>query len=517
MLDVVWFKRDLRVHDHAPLLRACARGNPVLPLYIYEPDLWAQPELSGRQFDFLQDCLDDLDLALRKRGAYLFRRVGDAIETLAKLHREQGIAAIHAHEETGLMWTYVRDKAVRAWARKQGIPVYEHRQHGVWRGPSTRNGWASRWDKMMGLPPLPAPDAIKMAELLSEDVPTSIDLGMAQDQCAQRQIGGRRAGIEALGSFLQTRGRFYRKAMSSPAEGAQACSRISAHLAFGALSMREALQTAQRAQIRHSQEGDADYCASIQSFIARLHWHCHFMQKLEDQPEIEFENFHPSYQNLRPIGPDHDARALAWIEGRTGFPFVDACMRSLAATGWLNFRMRAMVMSFSSYHLWQDWRRPAQLLARQFTDFEPSIHFSQVQMQSGTTGINTARIYNPIKQSTDQDPDGAFIRTWVPELAHLPTPLVHQPWLAPTDLLLGPAANQNPDSAYPARLVDHIEAAAFARTQIYQVRGQPAHKPAARAIQAQHGSRKSGIAQVGRRSKKPQVSKVDATQASFEF
>ena len=162
-------------------------------------------------------------------------------------------------------------------------------------------------------------------------------------------------------------------------------------------------------------------------------------------------------------------------------PMIDACMRSLTATGWLNFRMRAMLMSFASYHLWLHWRKPSLHLASLFTDYEPGIHYSQSQMQSGTTGINAIRIYNPIKQGIDHDPEGIFIRKWIPELKNITTDIIHTPWKNP--LLM---------NEYPMPIVDESKARKSASEKIYGIRkNNSTHKDTAKKIFIKHGSRKS--------------------------
>ena len=334
-----------------------------------------------------------------------------------------------------------------------------------------------------GLLPLPAIDP--------GPIPT--EPGSGVDRCPSRQPGGRAAGQALLDSFLHDRGARYHKEMSSPNAAFDSCSRLSPHIALGTISIREAAQATRRrldAVRALDPAARGAWPAALSAFVGRLHWHCHFIQKLESEPRLEFENQHRAYDGLRPDAPDPHHLA-AWSRGETGWPFLDACMRALTATGWINFRMRAMLMAVSSYQLWQPWRPASLHLARLFTDYEPGIHYPQSQMQSGTTGINTVRLYNPIKQSRDQDPDGRFIRRWIPALAGVADRFIHEPWLMDT-------AEQHRagcviGSDYPAPVVDHIQAAKAARAKVWSVRRGDAYRQEAGAIQERHGSRKSGL------------------------
>ena len=473
---ICWFKRDLRVADHPALARAAALG-PVIPLYIVEPELWAQPDVSGRQYEFLFECLEGLRGDLAALGLPLVIRVGDAVDVLERLRAAHGVAHLVSHEETGNAWTYARDRRVGGWARGQGVRWLELPQCGVVRRLDTRDRWQGARDAIMRAPQVPVPGNEAVPGMQSEDLPDAAALGLV-DHCPGRQRGGRRAALRALESFLTTRGETYTGAMSSPLTGARACSRLSPHLALGTLSVREAVQAGRAAPTGRG----ADWGRAMRSFQARLAWRDHFMQKLEDAPEIEHRCLHPAYEGLRPSEPDA-ARLAAWANGETGLPFVDACMRSLIATGWLNFRMRAMLVSVASYHLWLDWRATGAVLARYFTDYEPGIHWSQVQMQSGTTGMNTIRIYNPVKQGLDQDPGGAFTRAWVPELAEVPDSYLHRPWdWEGAAGLMG--------RGYPAPVVEPQAAARAAKEAVYDCRAAHRGDAATARIVEKHASRK---------------------------
>jgi deoxyribodipyrimidine photo-lyase len=485
MIQVVWFKRDLRTTDHAPLAEAAAAG-PVLPLYVAEPEYWRLPDVSIRQWLPLRQALEDLAVRLSALGAPLIIRAGSVVDILGKIHAAVGIARVLAHEETGNLWTYRRDDAVRAFCARNGIVMREFSQTGVIRGAGARirDRWAAHHDRFLSAPLIPEPERlIPVPEAKVAPIPDAATLGLTEDGCAEPQPGTRTEGLAQMESFLAGRGADYRRGMSSPLTGAVSCSRLSVPLATGALSVREVvrrLRDARRDLAAMPPDLRPVPVTAIDSLVARLHWRGHFMQKLESEPDLETRSFHPAHQDARRSTSHDDPALIAWAKGRTGIPFVDACMRSLIATGWLNFRMRAMVQSFASYHLGLDWRVSGEHLARLFADYEPGIHWPQVQMQSGQTGINTPRIYNPVKQGLDQDPEGVFTRRWVPELARVPPGFLQTPWLA----------DQADRVAYPPPIVDPAAAARAARDRLTAVRRTEGYRDAALAVFQKHGSRK---------------------------
>ncbi|MCS3613408.1 deoxyribodipyrimidine photo-lyase [Salinibacter ruber] len=491
-VQIVWFKRDLRVRDHEPLSRAAERG-PVLPLYVAEPDIIGAPDFSPRHWALIEGSLRELRRKLAERGQPLIVRHGKMPAVLDDFREQYANIRLWAHEETGNHWTARRDERVRDWASDHGVPFTEVPSMGVTRGLETRDGWVDKWEAMVGNDPIPAPEALRpISETGSTPdpgkIPSCSDLKLGPCAVAL-QKPGEEAARETLDSFLNERARSYHTDMSSPLTAEESCSRMSVHLAYGTISLRSLVNAKRERREELESKGEAKgWRQPLSAFESRLHWHSHFIQKLEDAPRIEHESFIPEFDELRE-GEFDEELCEAWKTGHTGFPMVDACMRYLRRTGWLNFRMRAMLTSFAVHHCWLDWRKFKHFYARQMADYEPGIHYPQLQMQSGTTGINSIRIYNPMKQAKDHDPDGTFIRRWVPELSGIEeTEYVHEPWRMSTGEQKHHGCMLGED--YPERILDPDPAYRRANSRILELKNKSEIKDKAEDIYERHGSRK---------------------------
>ncbi len=512
-MQVVWFKRDLRVQDHQALYHACSAG-PVLCCYILEEAYWQLPDTSNRQWLFVRDCLLELALQLENIGGELLVIQGDARSIFATLYRQIGPFTLHSHQETGNLWTYERDKAIADWCRHHQVQWHQYAQQAVQRGKSAkcfsnkkandRVAWHKQWD-VFATSPLVTKPGITSGSLVSviqaltqqsygiysrsqpENRPGivadhlqtgAMDSSLGHHRalqplsalpevlrrdlydCPHRQIGGRVIGVSLFKSFLADRGARYQATISSPLSAAQGCSRLSPHLAYGTVSIKEVLH---QLNLVMANTSNRQWLKSLHSFQSRLVWHCYFIQQLERNPNAELINMHRLYDALE--RPWHSERFAAWQHGRTGWPLVDACMRFLIAHGWLNFRMRAMLVSVACYTLKLPWQPVAHWLAQLFVDYEPGIHYPQIQMQSGTNGNQVLRIYNPLSQAQELDPDGIFVRRWVTELQHVPTTWIFTPEKMPSQLKLQYGALD-----YPVPMVDFVSAHRAAKQEISTLR-----------------------------------------------
>ncbi len=488
-IQLVWFKRDLRFHDHAPLADAAKAGKCIC-LFVYEPELLEADDCATIHLEFINQSLTELRKSLRAIGGELVLRTGKVITLLEQIHHQYGIQKIWAHQETFNHLSYQRDRQVRFWAKAANIPISEIPQFGVVRRLSNRDLWANHWQRLMNQPVTYAPTKIDCVKEISPgSIQDPANFKMNSVGRTEIQMGGEPIADDTLKSFLAHRGENYRTQMSSPLAAGLACSRLSPYIAFGNISLRTIYQAAgnRLKEIPAHSNLEKHWRQSLSSFNSRLHWHCHFMQKLEDQPEIEFQNMNPAFDGLREDQFNEDY-FQAWCQGKTGYPLIDACMRCLRQTGWLNFRMRAMVVSFAAYHLWLHWRRPAIYLAQLFLDYEPGIHYSQFQMQSGVTGINTIRIYSPIKQAQEQDPEGRFIRKFVPELADVPDKHIAQPHQM--NLMEQSLFGCQIGKDYPRPIVDHATEYAAARDRIHARKNARQTKQHSAQVYEKHGSRK---------------------------
>jgi deoxyribodipyrimidine photo-lyase len=423
-IHIVWFKRDLRIIDHEPIKNALHPEIPTLFLYLLEPIILNDAHYSERHFIFIKQSLSDLNEQLAHYQTCLLNVEENALEIFETLDKKFDIKHVFSYQETGLGITFKRDIEVGTWLKIKNIPWTESVQNGVQRGLRNRREWKDTWVDFMNQP-LDQPDfdekcvlGIPFIKKLENDFKI-INLNATRGPKIQR--GGTSTALKYLNSFLAERINGYNTHYSKPLTSRKYSSRLSPYIAWGNLSVRMVVKKA--AQLKSSSKVKNRV---LDSFLSRLRWQAHFIQKFEMEPAMEYRSVHKAYRNLdKEIDP---VLQKAWREGKTGYPLVDAGMRCLNATGFVNFRLRALLMSFFTHHLWQPWQDGSAHLAQQFLDFEPGIHYPQLQMQAGETGINIVRVYSPVKNSLEHDPEALFLKKWLPELAHLPLPYIHEPW-----------------------------------------------------------------------------------------
>ena len=477
LTNLVWLKRDLRTRDHAPFHAAEKEGIPYRAVYLFEPSVLRHPDSALRHQQFIYHSIKELNKTLSpyKRRIEIF--YGEASEVFGFLTSRFNVQTVFSHRETGIELTWQRDKKVRACFEEQGILWKEFQRDGILRGITNRNGWDKHWFVTMAQPLIE--NHFSITDLTPIDHPFILPEGYQQEleiYPSGFQPAGEQNGWEYLRSFTEERGFNYNKHISGPIESRTSGGRLSPYLAWGNLSIKQAFQHIKT----HENFGTAK--RAFGALLTRLKWHCHFIQKFEVECEYEYICINRGYE-LLPHKSDPE-KLRAWKAGKTGFPMVDACMRCVTQTGWINFRMRAMMVSFLCHHLDQDWRDGTYHLARQFLDYEPGIHYPQFQMQAGTTGINTVRIYNPVKQSQDHDPEGTFIKKWIPELSRVPKEHIHEPWkmTGMEQNFYGVTIGRD----YPEPLVNLQTSGRYARNKIWGHRKNQAVKEDNKRILATH-------------------------------
>jgi deoxyribodipyrimidine photo-lyase len=463
---LMWFRRDLRVDDNAALYHALRACRQLLCVFVFDRAILDALPSADRRVEFIRESLVELETELRTLGGGLIVRhaaAEDEIATLARALEAQAVFANRDDEPAAL----ARDAKVLGALANSGISFHTYKDHAVFERDEllTKTGqpytvfsaykraWLAKVDAFY-LKPYPVrshADALAPAPVnFRSPVPALAEIGFGKSNLSDLEIPtGSQGGAALFEDFFQRIDR-YHQARDYPA--VRGPSYLGVHLRFGTVSVRQLAGVAHQLSL----QGDA----GASTWLGELIWRDFFFQILAHHPRVgEGKSFRPEYDRIQwQHGKHADALFEAWCRGRTGYPLIDAAMAQINQSGYMHNRLRMVVASFLCKDLGLDWRRGERYFALQLNDFELASNNGNWQWasSSGCDAQPYFRIFNPVTQSERFDPEGKFIRRYLPQLAKLPDGSIHAPWTAaPLEL---EAAGVRLGDSYPAPIVDHAEA-----------------------------------------------------------
>ncbi|MBT2641867.1 deoxyribodipyrimidine photo-lyase [Bacillus sp. ISL-41] len=448
-MNIVLFNKDLRIADHQPLTDA-ARAGEVLPLYVFEPSQWEDTPLSERHFHFVVESLEELAREIEGLDGKLFLAIDEMETVLEKMLNHYDSIHLYAHNNSSFM------DIVKEWSKQKEQLLFAY-------GPELENVPGrllnKRLNSYLNEPLAEVPNKIEVTsnipDFLFADFKRLQKLRFKGNKIRFGQQGGELKAIETLESFLEGRFENYIKNHQKPLPSSLSSSRLSAYITWGNISARTIYQKT----VRKLQACDlGEEKVQLEEFLAKLTTRAKISNlRMQDQQPADVNEIKRDY---------NEELFRRWLQGRTGIPIIDAAMRSLDKTGWMNFSLRAMVTSFIANTLLLDEHKVSAALAGLYLDYEPVVHDFYIQQQAGMKG--KMKIIDPVKVGRQLDPEGAFIRRYIPELGRLTEEYIHEPWLYPAFYQLG----------YEAPMVDVKKAYKHARLhyQAIKSKGKPGRK-----------------------------------------